>query len=514
MGLAKAQETESGDFENGFGGQSYEDRYDFIMLIRGFFPDSDPVTDAILTDIRNVFLACGHYWHCYKPMITLQDVPGTNRKSVEICMDVGDVMEEEWYAVSPLLYQISRSYPKSAWKFEDPYGCILSAQLSDDLPEWMDYVEDPENRVYMQQGVICYYKRDKNNPVDLRKVANSQLEAASLRINGTFAMSLGTMGKNERFKPKLHKARVCLPRKGLEYLNLRENLSLIVKVVHSEAVLEIDDVSKLKTFEPKDFVETTLEFTRKQFENLIDFDLMPPKNYPKLANHKERVGCRLTVGLEAAIRLSKIPLDKAPNADLCEDEEDDVNKWIVEDVDQQAILEEYEHGLQDLLKMPREPRRKQNDDEDEDEGEYSSDSDLKYIYDNYEWSDCEDYSDEDEDEEDLLQQEILETLKHDPDLLMRIIELNAEAGHDSTELVELLKNLNITPAMSRQKGVSDIDPQRLAEARQPRERPEYSDDDEEECSDLSNDDGEDDLPYGETAEEAKKQKRVIDHKDD
>lgn len=506
MGLAAAS--------RGLGKQFYEEHYDYIIIIRGFFPDEEPATESDYLHIKEVFRTCGRYWHCYRPFINFNNVPYHSSKSIEIVMDVGDLVEDEVFVIV-LIRKISCEYPKSVWKFSTAYGCVLSSHLFDYMPKWLCKVVDADNRVFLQNGQLCFYKQKMRSAVELKNITKIQLAPASGPLQAIFMMGL----TEDKYQQKIHKAKVCVPKKALKYLNLRENLSLSIKAAHCEAALELDDTSKFKSIKPENFVETTLEFTRQQFSYLLDLDLSIPNNYPKTANTCELLGCKLTVGLEALLEIDRVILDQDLSGSVCEKPEEKFN-WIKDQLISMLTEEEPErrfHAATKQLFKDREYREEEKDGDDyiseTESEEYESDSEY-YYYDNYDFSD--EYEtisgeDEEDDREEFLEREILETLKHDPDLLMRIIELNAEQGHDSSTLVELLKNLELVPTTSRQKGVADIDPQKLAKARQPRELPEYSDEEEE--SDLLNDEDEADLPYCESVEEAKKQKRIVEHDD-
>jgi len=86
-----------------------------------------------------------------------------------------------------------------------------------------------------------------------------------------------------------------------------------------------------------------------------------------------------------------------------------------------------------------------------------------------------DSSDEEmENGEEFLEFEILETLKHDPDLLMRIVELSAGNNEEQKDLMsklqELISKMQETTFTTEekkipQKGIADIDPAKVSQAR-------------------------------------------------
>ena len=113
------------------------------------------------------------------------------------------------------------------------------------------------------------------------------------------------------------------------------------------------------------------------------------------------------------------------------------------------------------------------------------------------------FEDDEEDEEDdwetdseydseLCEREILEALKNDPDLLMRVIELGLAGDQaDMNDIIEKLKSLPVNSPVDgvRQRGLADIDPLKVEQAKQGgRGYQEYSDDDDD-CEDDSDDDG-------------------------
>jgi hypothetical protein len=75
-----------------------------------------------------------------------------------------------------------------------------------------------------------------------------------------------------------------------------------------------------------------------------------------------------------------------------------------------------------------------------------------------------------EEQDDFLEKEILEAVMHDPDLLMKILEKGADLGLDSGDLLERLKKLEKPDVskggiLERQKGLADIDPEKVKQAR-------------------------------------------------
>jgi hypothetical protein len=100
------------------------------------------------------------------------------------------------------------------------------------------------------------------------------------------------------------------------------------------------------------------------------------------------------------------------------------------------------------------------DEENEELSDSSGDDDEDVSYDEEE--------NEDDDDDEFLEFEILETLKHDPDLLMRIVEMNAHAGVSNAALMDQLQKLtksSATEGKVKQKGLADIDPAKLEEVR-------------------------------------------------
>lgn len=67
------------------------------------------------------------------------------------------------------------------------------------------------------------------------------------------------------------------------------------------------------------------------------------------------------------------------------------------------------------------------------------------------------------------EREILEAILHDPDLLMKILERGEDWGMDCRELVERMQHVDREALLKRperpQKGIADIDPEKMAEAR-------------------------------------------------
>lgn len=94
-------------------------------------------------------------------------------------------------------------------------------------------------------------------------------------------------------------------------------------------------------------------------------------------------------------------------------------------------------------------------------------------------------------DERLLEREIFETINYDPDLFMKIIEANAHMGVDSAEFIQRFRQFQADgtaaglgdTVVSRRKGLADIDPDKLAEAKRSN-RPAPADEDDGESADA------------------------------
>ena len=89
------------------------------------------------------------------------------------------------------------------------------------------------------------------------------------------------------------------------------------------------------------------------------------------------------------------------------------------------------------------------------------------------------FSESSEDDANLLEREIIETILHDPDLFMKILDVSADLGIETEELVEKVKmaklsyknvyddgtNHNDDMEKFIKKGIADIDPKKVAAAR-------------------------------------------------
>lgn len=319
--------------------------FNYVMVIRGVFPEKEPITDDEFHFIEGVFRNSNRHWNCYRPFVSLSKFSNENNESenienkenkldgrgeakeseskfVEIVMDVGNVLEDEWYAMY-LVHFISRQYPRSAWHFDDPKGCILSTYCSRYFPNWLRDEKDKENRVFMQRGIVCYFEKAKGKYVDYRKVANRRLSFASPKLNEVFSKLLLDVKRHEQ---RFHKARVCVPRGTLRYLNLYQNRSLCIKAVHCDASLKVYSAKEFKRIKLEDFVETTFEFTREQYLNLIQHEIFSPKERPESAEMKELLGYALTVGLETILEIAGYKIDETEDDSVCEEDEDN-SSW-------------------------------------------------------------------------------------------------------------------------------------------------------------------------------------------
>lgn len=298
-------------------------------------------------------------------------------------------------------------------------------------------------------------------------------------------------------------------------------------------------------------VSSRVAFTRLHYAKLLCTRLHPPKGYvmppedsPDFTAHL--LGARLALGLELAVlqdsqitRLSPgagtdaelVVPESLPVSRLLEEASGEVEEYFGPDddlawmnVEEGPVLNGLAQKLDALKLSPEESQEIVNQMLEEEANPQLSDRLLSFmkatsgldgiVYDGSGDDDAEGFSsdgdddaedfssdgddddddsshplDECTDEDALIEAEIIETIMHDPDLLMKIVERSDDLGLDLGRLLEQLKNYVPPPKQQegddahqegddahqkggdthrgarKQKGLADIDPIKLAEAR-------------------------------------------------
>lgn len=409
---------------------------------------------------------------------------------------IGDTLEDEWLAVY-LLFKISEAYPHLVIHVSDQDGEFLLIEAADYIPDWLD-PENSENRIFICKGKLCILPINQFPKMLLLKTAIETVRAdpfayfASKEVQECIKKRITRFeGDKSRF---LHRANAIVPIWVAAIL--KENPSLISKALTAFANRGDKPIILYKPDAVK--VETLVTFSRTQYAKLAWMPFFPPKEYPMPTtadNISPTTYLKFDRGFKLAAAFSMIRSSINIPSDL---DEGNPQKYAIEgkgesdlwlEIDPEELEENPNAHLIDPEDFAeavdaykaKEKLKKENRLNDDIDGIQSFMEKMSF-YEGIDMDSADDYdededsNDEDEDEEsdyedeDFIELEILETLKHDPDLLMRIIEMNAHSGFDNDEIKTLMEKMQkltekATSSGTRKKGLADIDPAKLEEAR-------------------------------------------------
>lgn len=421
---------------------------------------------------------------------------------------LGEQQEDEWMVVKILL-QASVQLPQLVLSVEDQDGQFLLIEAADVLPDWLE-PETSENRIFICNGAICIIP-----PAVMER--KPKLGEAVSAIRADPAKFKASAAIQEAIKERLSDL------DNLSALRHRTNVALPIRIAGLlKAAPELVAPSVNAFCERKDKravrpagwegqqVTTLLTLTKAHFAKLAFQPSCVPEGYPMPDASspdyiRHDLGLKLTMGVDLVYRspehrdritqlLSSI--DPADISACTVQGQEDSTRWMDVDPgeldDHMTSAEQHfklnDKETDDLMKKWDQEYDKPGKGEEErlkrsvdqlkgflegmslydgpdsaEPGDGDSEDDS--------FGSDEDSSDQEEGDSDFIEFEILETLRHDPDLLMRIIEMNAHAGVDSAPLMAQLKKLDEKDgkqkSSGKQKGLADIDPGKLEEARMP-----------------------------------------------
>lgn len=434
---------------------------------------------------------------------------------------LGDNLDDEWFTVY-LLLKITEEMDDVIVSVHDQDGEFILMEAADFIPDWLE-PETSSNRVFIHRGklhIIPIEAFPKNPSLKdamnfIRKdpfasLANSNIQEVIRKKTRVFEGDLQALN---------HCAKVTVPVTVAAVF--KEHPKLISRAI--EALFDrsskrvLTDATVLRPMSsPK--VTTLVTLSKSQYAKLAFNRFNPPKDYLMVPTNdvnfvKYDLGLKLTAGLDKAMATPEIKqiiemicssiYMNSLERYLVDGEETDT-KWL--EIDSGQVMEEdftfkmNENEVSSLLE--------QWDKEFDDPKTCKDEKFLRQSVDNlkgfidkmslYEGVDVEaddsydecsdedsahfDSSDEDLDEdeemetsEDFLEFEILETLKHDPDLLMRIVELSTGDGDEQKDLMsklqEMISKMQETTSTAKEearmpkKGIADIDPVKVSQAR-------------------------------------------------
>ena len=437
----------------------------------------------------------------------------------------GDGMEDEWFLVRFLMALTASNTLLSASIF-DTDGDFILIEAADVIPDWLE-PENSKNRVFINRGSVKIIPNDLFKVEPKLKEALKFIQSDRIEIDEKVTRVIkAKVSQNQ----KLHLTKVRIPLRILQVLN--GNKQLVGPAISSFYNRQPEDMricTEMPHFNPGKtggpLVITTLPMTRIQFAQLACQEFVCPANdsvdfgncEPENAIAAE-LGMKLTCGFEilmnttepkyvsrnlfdnsVSVQVEIENILKSPNPDFTvnsepEDNldwmeigEDALNSELETKFDQTNMTEmeqselintwtrEFDSGSgkvkEELSEIDQivEKMKKMIESASNYEGIENENSEIED-----EESSCEsEYSDSESDEE-LLEREIFETINFDPDLLMKILEANAQMGVSSEEfLVRFTKYQRDHPETDTgtrsssfsQKGLADIDGVKIEEAK-------------------------------------------------
>lgn len=408
--------------------------------------------DAFVKD-----LAKDYFWHRQEPVFTVKDHLANCAcpHLIHGRFEVGDCVEDEWMLVDVLLNATAQF--EVAASVHDLDGDFLLIEAADELPEWIQ-PEAVANRVFIYRGSVHIVPKE----VPVRSVldgtrALGEETQASAAIQATIRDRAGQARK----QPK-HRARVVLPELAFSVLSSAPHLtSRAIDALYYRSV--DDDVYRglaRNTFKPTDrMITSTLVFGRTAFAQLACQPFLPPplSAWSRVAVHgvAEELGMKLSCGLDILNHQHPEMLQPHLSSAVLPEPDytpEDSLRWM--DIDEQTFDADFfvPSGPAEVAarfeRFMTQPSSMLD-------GISDTTSDLDSSH-----SDTGEGSEDEEDGEGLEEREILEAIKNDPDLLMRLLEKWAlpEDSPEYRELFDKLRELDV-PAKAegaRQKGLADL----------------------------------------------------------
>jgi len=210
----------------------------------------------------------------------------------------GDSIEDEWLVVY-LLRELSKQFEDAWIRVHDADGEFLLVEAANVLPKWLN-PEVAEHRVWLHRGMLRIIPRQPKGTLSkLTKPVPRELTLdQALTFIGDTPEELihSPIVQEEAFfrlrnypdqiKLSLHRARVTIPR-SLAYI-LHRSPTTISSAIEAFYLrdpialrpLQAKDTSKLR-FPPKDFVTTSVRFTRVGYAQLKSQEFDPPPTWAK-----------------------------------------------------------------------------------------------------------------------------------------------------------------------------------------------------------------------------------------
>lgn len=437
-------------------------------------------------------------------------------------MRYGDCEEDEWM-VAFLLFQITQRFKRFVATLQDQDGEFLLIEAADVLPEWLE-PSCSANRIFIRDGALLIIppqillKPSLKDALDvLRGDMSDSNVKADIAIQNIVQERIAPFDCKDFESPYAfltYRAAAIVPAK-LAYC-LEKDPSLLGLITDKFYLRSPEEIPKAILFpnllkrDQTQWVRKFLKFSRIQYAKLVCQHLEPPRTYfqgahgvfPNELSNRINLGAKLAVGFE--LLLLSHPEKTAVMQSFSEkhhplsdtDRPDDSLDWMIvkDEVDEKNLKSSVLTEAETTSLMDRWDREFEEGEDEPDvanldasferlrsfitreksafDGVAKNDAEEEHSASESE-SESESFDSEDDEtnDEGFLEEEILQVLAYDPDLLMRIVQLNSEHGLDSAELLERIKKMPKTsPASSAQpqKGLRDIDPAKLEAARQSR----------------------------------------------
>ncbi len=500
---------------------------------------------------------CGLQWKVVKGVMS----PFQSFLAAQV--DFGDAMEDEWFCVK-LLLELTSEFPELVASIFDSDGDFLLIEAAEVLPRWLE-PEMSKNRIFLAQGKvqivapnICPSAPDLQTALKLVRAGGCEASAAIQKI----------IFERANQPQMLHKTRLRLSEQVLKLFTSDQTLlGPAISAFYNRSPEDMRICTKMPHFNPstESLHECTFSLTRIQFAQLVCQEFVAPAN-DKVNFHLEsahdpiaaELGMKLTCGLEILMQEGRETIhgrnpfsevfsiqarvkellgviDTLP-LNICNDPADSLDWMQVDEVGLQEQLnsafskaslnaeeeeellkswtDEYEGTRGKVDGMKREvaeldgiveKMKSMLNSASTFEGVELDDTDTDTETESFDEKDKISCSSGNSEDEDFIEREIFEAINFDPDLLMKIVEANANMEADNTEFLRKFKEYqekNPAPkqAESKQKGLADIDPEMLSEARKS-SRPIISENSGDEYEEDESDETESDVAYGDSEQE-------------
>ena len=412
-------------------------------------------------------LCLDYFWHRQEPLFVLKDRP--TLPHIHGKFETGDSVEDEWMMVYVLM-QLTRLFPDIVATVRDADGEFLLIETAEVLPKWLDKVDASINRVFIKEGKVVIIPK-------CIKVASMTDALNNISTTENYPLiqeQVETRAIEAHEQPK-HHARLALPEKAWRMIHMDPSLSS--KAV--DALYGGDSELQYKAqasniLPPKDMIQTTVKFSRSAFAQLAcqPFEPLPVSEWSKAprGTSSEGLGMRLVCGLEMLCTSLDVAIPEVPVPP--NEQPEDALEWM--ELDESTFEEDFLKSNPVDRIAEKFERSMGTFDSDESGTDASEDS---FLMENLSDIDASDEDDRSEDDT-FLEREILEAIKNDPDLLMKIVEKSG-LDPDSSEYADLFERLRLTECTakqkgSRQKGLADLSAESKTEIEEYKRRIEES----------------------------------------